>query len=82
MNENFVEIVKSRLPLLGEAELHPDVPLANLGLDSLQTVSLLLDLEDAFEVSLPDSTIGNPETFRTPGNLWTVIDAARIDLHP
>ncbi|MFE3544326.1 phosphopantetheine-binding protein [Nocardia sp. NPDC059177] len=76
MNDQFVAIVRTRLPFLAADEpLLPDADLAELGLDSLRTVSLLLDLEDALDISLPDSAIGDPRTFSTPHNLWLAVDA-------
>jgi acyl transferase domain-containing protein/acyl carrier protein len=46
--------------------------LVGLGLDSLNTVALLLRIEEAFEISLPDDAL-NAETFDTVGTLWHVV---------
>ena len=77
MTEEFIAIVRSRLPFLADDDpLLPGAILADLGLDSLQTVSLLLDLEDFLGISLPDSAVGDLETFRTPQKLWDVVQSA------
>ncbi|MFF3227106.1 phosphopantetheine-binding protein [Nocardia suismassiliense] len=80
MNEEFVSIIRARLPFLTDEEpLLPDANLTDLGLDSLRTVSLLLDLEDALAISLPDSVVGDPETFSTPQRLWQAVDEVRAN---
>ena len=40
--------------LEGNAPLGRDQPLGDLGLDSMAAVNLLLDLEQAFDVQIPD----------------------------
>ncbi len=77
MTEGFIAIVRPRLPFLAQNDpIPPDAVLADLGLDSLQTVSLLLDLEDFLGISLPDSVVGNLETFRTLQTLWDAVQSA------
>lgn len=46
-------------------------------LDSLATVSLLLELADAFEVMVPDEVLTGT-TFRAAGSRWLVI-ASLVD---
>jgi acyl carrier protein len=50
--------------LEGNAPLTPDQPLGDLGLDSMAAVNLLLDLEQAFDVQIPDDLL-SAETFET-----------------
>ena len=47
-------------------------PLADLGLDSLSTVSLLIGLEQNLCVVFPDEKL-TAETFETAGVLWSVV---------
>lgn len=54
--------------------LTPDANLGNLGLDSLETVRLLVTLEETYEVVIPDDVL-NHETFETPNSLWAVIES-------
>jgi acyl carrier protein len=72
MNPQFERTVSAHLKFLGDDGLTPDAGLADLGLDSMQAIDLLFDLEDAFDVSLPDSEL-NETTFATAGNLWGAV---------
>jgi acyl carrier protein len=73
-SETFETALRDHLPLLApDAEMDPGVALANLGLDSLGTVGLLVELEEAFNVVIPDESL-SAETFATPKSLWDVID--------
>ena len=54
--------------------LAPDAPLRDLGLDSLAAVSLIFELEDGFDITLPDSSLA-AGTFRTPRTLWAAVVA-------
>ncbi|MFE7504663.1 phosphopantetheine-binding protein [Promicromonospora sp. NPDC057488] len=70
-------IIRPYLPLLGsETPLSPDDRLSDLGLDSLGTVGLLIELEDAFAVSIPDELLTST-TFDTASSLRQVIEALR-----
>ena len=75
----FEKVLREHLPLLEAGqELAPDATLAALGLDSLATVQLLVGLEDAFELTIPDELLV-PENFATPGALWAAVDGLRTD---
>jgi acyl carrier protein len=52
--------------------LAPDDSLPELGLDSMGTVSVLVELEQAFSVTFSDELLV-PDTFATPGNLWSAL---------
>jgi acyl carrier protein len=74
-NESFHKytgLLRQHLPLGGHAGLAPLDRLDALGLDSLNAVALLLDLEEAFDVSFPDDALSD-EVFRTVGSLWSVL---------
>lgn len=72
----FEAILRSHLPLLPtDRQLDHDAPLLRLGLDSLQAVTLILELEDELGVMLPDSGL-TPATFASATSLWAVIDEA------
>ena len=77
MDQTFLEIVRSHLRYLPpHQELRGEVSLRRLGLDSMESVSLLLDLEEAFGVTLPDDSL-TAETFATAGNLFAAVRHAR-----
>jgi acyl carrier protein len=70
---DFEAILQRHLPL-SEGDLLPDVPLANLGRDSLATVRLVMALEAAHSISIPDDLLV-PETFATANALWNQVSA-------
>ncbi|MER5296470.1 acyl carrier protein [Streptomyces pharetrae] len=75
MDERYVNLLRSALPLLGDQPLTADTPLRDYGLDSMQSVDLLFGIEDEFGISLPDEAL-NEHTFATAGSLWREISAA------
>jgi acyl carrier protein len=71
--ERFEEVLRTHVTMLDtQAPLTNDLDLAEHGLDSLATVSLLLDLEDEFGVTIPDEML-TATTFATPADLWAVM---------
>lgn len=68
---NFEEILRGHVPL-ANGDIPPDAVLADLGLDSLATVSLIMELEDSLRISIPDEALVS-ETFRTAAALWAVV---------
>ncbi|GAA4009616.1 hypothetical protein GCM10022384_63900 [Streptomyces marokkonensis] len=73
--QSFEQILRAHLTFLPADEpVVPELPLVDRGLDSLATVSLLLDLEEAFALTIPDELL-TAKTFATPADLWSVIDS-------
>jgi acyl carrier protein len=68
----FTGLLQSYLPLSGSGPLDPSANLMDLGLDSLNTVEILVRLEEAFDIRLPDEEL-IMETFETVGSLWSVL---------
>ena len=58
-----------------DQQLTPDASLRELGLDSMQSVELLFDLEDAYGVMLTDDAL-TAEAFATPRSLFEAVRAA------
>lgn len=48
--------VSARLPRTPLAEFSMETPLEDLGLDSLDKLTLLFEIEDLFKVAIPDAT--------------------------
>jgi len=67
----FEEILRGHVPLANGA-IPPETALADLGLDSLGTVSLIMELEDRLGISIPDELLV-PETFQTAAALWAAV---------
>ncbi|MFG2803781.1 phosphopantetheine-binding protein [Streptomyces pseudovenezuelae] len=72
-DERFEQILRNNLKdLAASVPLVADVSLPDLGLNSVQTVSLLMELEETYEINLPEEAMVY-RTFSTPGTLWQVI---------
>ena len=68
----FESVIREFVPFLGDDTLTPELDLYELGLDSLNTVALLIAVEDLLGVELPDSAVA-PETFQCAGKLWQTL---------
>jgi acyl carrier protein len=74
-DERFESVVRANVPVLAASDpLLPSASLYDLGLDSMGTIQLLLELEETFAVTFPDDAL-KPETFATPEALWRVVHA-------
>ncbi|MQA96261.1 MAG: hypothetical protein GEV11_17040 [Streptosporangiales bacterium] len=75
LNEHFIAVLRRHLSHLGpDRPPAPEEPLSALGLDSLRAVTLILDLEDEFGVTLSDDSLAGLDT---PAALWAAIQTAR-----
>ncbi len=77
--ETFEKLLRQHLPLLNaQTPLTSELSLAALGLDSLATVGLLIDVEESFGVQFPDDDL-TAEAFETPAALWAVVKRLRTE---
>lgn len=75
--DRYEKILKGILPALpAETRLNPSDRLAELGLDSLLLVQLVVQIEEGFQISLTDDLL-TQETFESVDSLWTVVSALR-----
>jgi acyl carrier protein len=58
------------------ATLTPDTPLTEAGLDSFGTVGLLVAIEQAYGITIPDD-FQILDMFRTASTLWDTVSALR-----
>jgi acyl carrier protein len=66
-------ILRQHLKFLGdEQEIPADEELSKLGLDSMSAINLLLDVEQAFGIVIPDEML-TAETFHTQATLGAAI---------
>jgi len=71
--EKFEETLRRHLRFVAPDESIPhEVSLASIGLDSIGTINLLLDIEKTFSVTIPGAVL-TPETFRTRATLENVV---------
>jgi acyl carrier protein len=54
------------------AQIACDVPLPVLGVDSLDIVELIVELEEGFGFSFPEEML-TPEVFATAGSIWAAV---------
>jgi diaminopimelate decarboxylase len=76
----FPGVLRAVLPRLGAGQpigAHDSLRVA--GLDSLALVELLVRLEEAYAVSIPDEALV-PSAFATPGSLWQTLESARASM--
>lgn len=78
--ESFEGILRRHLPLIDGRELNADVRLADLGLDSLGMVGMVMDLEESFAITIPDDLLAQ-ETFASAASLWAVISKLQASLN-
>lgn len=72
--DRFQEMLRRHLKYLDHgAELDLDAELKPLGLDSMASLDLLFDIEDTFDVTLPDEYL-NDQTFATGRSLKEAVE--------
>lgn len=76
-DERFEAVVRANLHLLAsDRPLDPGASLMDLGLDSMGSIQLLLELEETFGVTFPDEAL-TTEVFASPESLWKTLDGLR-----
>ncbi len=74
----IVDILRRRLPYAAVVDTFDGVPLADLGLDSMTAIDLVLDIEAALDVMFSDDVLV-AETFETATSLQAVVDRLRAE---
>ena len=73
LKRSLQRCLRQHLPLISPGdEINMAAELAFAGLDSMSAISLLLDLEQTFSITFPDTML-NRETFRTGESLLAAI---------
>ncbi len=76
-SEEYENLLRRHITSVGVAESLPaEVPFVELGIDSPSIISLLVEAEEIFEVTIPDDEL-NGETFHCPLSFWRVLDRVR-----
>jgi acyl carrier protein len=82
LDQRFIDLLRSNLPLAGEQPLTEDTRLFELGLDSMQAVEIFFGIEDVYGIALPDEEL-NETVFATAGSLWQAVRSAmEMDRRP
>jgi acyl carrier protein len=58
--------------LAAGADIDPDVSLASLGVDSLDVIELVVQIEGMFDLEIPPDQV-TPQTFATPASIWRLL---------
>lgn len=72
-DETFDKALRAALKFVGDHEpIDPGESLTKLGLDSMETVGLVVAIEREYDVTFPDETL-TAATFANAGCLWAVV---------
>ncbi len=72
--EKIADIVKSHLALDESVQITPETSLKEMKIDSLDVVEIIMKIEDAFEIEIPDEKL--PE-FHNLGDLANYIKSVK-----
>ena len=72
----FEEVLRRHLRSAKPDAINYDIELAQLGLDSMTAVAVLLDMEKTFKIRFPDDMLVEG-TFRTAGRLKDAVQKLR-----
>ncbi|MFF7631114.1 acyl carrier protein [Streptomyces cyaneofuscatus] len=77
MDQAFIDTLRPHLRYLtADQELRAEDRLRDLGLNSMQAIDLVFDLEDNCGVLLPDDQLTDAN-FETAGTLWEAVLSVR-----
>lgn len=69
----FEQLVRSRCRLAEpDLPLDPSRTLVQLGVDSLEVVDLIVDIEDTYHLQMPEELL-TPEVFTSPATIWQAL---------
>ena len=72
----FADILQRHLAKVGwDRPIEPETDLEAAGIGSLETIALMVDLEDRFQLTLPESSLTR-EAFASPDRLWSAVQLA------
>ena len=71
--DDIIEMITDRTSHTGSSTLQLSEPLDNLGLDSLQVVELIFDIEEKFNINIPVNANMDIES-KTIGDLIQAVD--------
>lgn len=71
--DRYRRILAASLPDVSIDDLEPESRLADLGMESVTLVQLVVQIEEAFDLNLTDDVMTR-ETFECVDSLWRVIE--------
>lgn len=75
IKEKVDPIIRQYLNMTDDAEINEDMKfLDDLGADSLDLIEIVMDIENEFEIEIPDSMFDVDDTSITVGKVLSVIE--------
>ena len=72
--EKIADIVKSHLALDESGQITPETSLKDMKIDSLDVVEIIMKIEDAFEIEIPDEKL---KEFRNLGDIAEYVKSVK-----
>lgn len=77
MEEKFIELVKRHLKHVdANCTFDANASLKELGLDSISSIHLLIEIEDTYGITMSDEYLTD-KTFSTASSLWNEVEKIR-----
>ncbi|WP_328603308.1 acyl carrier protein [Amycolatopsis sp. NBC_00345] len=68
----YIEVIRRNIPFSEAEAIDGQKPLKDLGIDSLGAIRLLSELEDEFDIELPDEAV-QESAFGTVESVWNAM---------
>ena len=72
--EKIADVVRSHIALDENVEITPESSLKGMKIDSLDVVEIIMKIEDAFEIEIPDEKLND---FRNLGDIANYIKSVK-----
>lgn len=72
--EKIADVVRSHLALDGSIQITPETSLKDMKIDSLDVVEIIMKIEDAFEIEIPDEKL---KEFRNLGDIAEYVKSVK-----
>jgi acyl carrier protein len=79
--DQYRQLLTRALPDGAADDLEPETRLADLGLDSVALLQLVVQIEEVFDINFPDHLL-SAETFESVESLWLVVSELSDSAQP
>jgi acyl carrier protein len=70
--DEFQRLIRPRCRFIGAGDFDPDAPLSAMGVDSLEVVDLIIEIEDSYGIEVPQELL-TPEVFTSTVTIWLAL---------